>query len=316
MKLLRLLVGAGAAGGIAAVFHAPIAGVFFALEVVLADFSTGTFGVVVLTAVIASATMQAVTPSGPELGISNYLLGSAPELALYMLLGVLLAPVSALFIRALYWQQDLWEGIKLARPLKTMFAGALIGVFAVFLPQIMGTGHDTLNAMLNPNNSEFTINLLLLLGGVKLLATVMSLAGGFVGGMFAPSLFVGAALGRAFGEILATTIPGSVSADPAAFAIAGMAAVMAGVVRAPDHGGHSIVRTNRRLSFDPANPVDHSNLRAPGGKACPRGHLPPGLSTAWHSPATRPGDQSAANGQSGRSDAKDAADGACDFARR
>ncbi len=204
---LRLLVGAGAAGGIAAVFHAPIAGVFFALEVVLADFSTGTFGVVVMTAVIASVTMQVITQGGPELGISTYSLGSTPELVLYMLLGVLLAPVSALFIRALYWQQDLWDGMTLPRPVKTMFAGALIGVFAIFLPQIMGTGHDTLNALLNANHLEFTIQLLLLLAGVKLLATVMSLAGGFVGGMFAPSLFVGAALGRAFGEFLSRDIP-------------------------------------------------------------------------------------------------------------
>src|SRR5664279_2453557 len=230
---VRLLVGAGAAGGISAVFHAPIAGVFFALEVILSDFSTGTFGVVVLTSVIASVTVRAFSTSGPELGISNYTLGTLQEVPFYVLLGVLLAPVSALFIRTLYWQQDLWHHFKLSRPLKTMFAGALVGVLALLLPQIMGTGHDTLNALLDSTQVGFTIGLLLGLALVKMLATTISLGGGFVGGMFAPSLFVGAALGRAFGQILLFFLPGVLTADPAAFAIAGMAAVMAGVIRAP-----------------------------------------------------------------------------------
>ena len=230
---LRLLVGAGAAGGIAAVFHAPIAGVFFALEVILSDFSSGTFGVVVLTAVIASVTVQAVSTSGPELGISSYSLGGLQEIPFYVLLGVLLAPVSALFIRALYWQQDVWHHLKLSRPIKTMCAGALVGVLAILLPQIMGTGRETLNAMLDARHVEFTISLLLVLALAKMLATTVSLGGGFVGGMFAPSLFVGAALGRAFGQILIVAFPGALTADPAAFAIAGMAAVMAGVIRAP-----------------------------------------------------------------------------------
>ncbi len=238
---VKLLVGAGAAGGIAAVFGAPIAGVFFALEVLLVDFSTGTFGVVVLTSVIASAVMQALEAgaivfthaSVPELGISSYALGGLQELPFYILLGVVIAPISAAFIRLLYWQHDLWHGLKLRQAYKTALAGGLVGVIAIFLPQIMGPGRETLNTLLNANTVEFTVWALVALVAAKIAATTVSLGGGFVGGMFAPSLFVGAAAGRAFGQLLITVFPGVFSANPAAFAIAGMAAAMAGVIRSP-----------------------------------------------------------------------------------
>jgi CIC family chloride channel protein len=240
---VRLLVAAGAAGGIAAAFRAPIAGVFFALEIILGDFSTGSFGVVVLTAVISSVVTQVIEAHsaiftvsdaiGPELGIANYSLGGLQEIPLYIVLGILVAPVSALFIRLLYWQHDLWHHIKLSRPVKTMLAGCVVGGIAVFLPQIMGTGRDTMNALLNQNGADFALGLLLLLAFGKMLATTISLGGGFAGGMFAPSLFVGAAFGRAFGVFLMLAFPGALSANPAAFAIAGMAAAMTGVIRAP-----------------------------------------------------------------------------------
>ncbi|HLY28747.1 MAG TPA: chloride channel protein, partial [Aggregatilineales bacterium] len=112
-------------------------------------------------------------------------------------------------------------------------AGALVGVIAMFLPQVMGTGSATMNTMLNANSVDFTIGLLLALVVAKLLATTISLGGGFVGGMFAPSLFVGAALGGAFGRIFLIVFGSTLNADPAAFAMAGMAAVMTGVIRTP-----------------------------------------------------------------------------------
>jgi CIC family chloride channel protein len=230
---VRLLVAAGAASGVASAFRAPIAGVFFALEIILGDFSTSSFGVVVLASVIASVFTQAIDAGGPELGIRTYTLGGLQELPFYVLLGLLAAPLAVLFIRTLYWQHDLWHHLKLSPPIKTALAGALVGVIGVFLPQILGTGRETMNALLNQNEAEFGILLLLGLAFVKLIASTISLGGGFVGGMFAPSLFVGAALGGAYGRIIHLFISGNTSADPAAFAMAGMAAMMTGVIRAP-----------------------------------------------------------------------------------
>lgn len=232
---VRVLVAAGGGAAIAAAFRAPIAGVFFAMEVILnGEFGTSSFGMVVLACVVSSVFTQAVEGGGAEFGNISYTLGSLAEMPLYVLLGLLLAPVCVLFIRAVYWQHDLWHhhAAKLARPLRTALAGALVGIVAIFLPQIMGTGREVMTGVLDGSEFQNTIVLLLVLGGVKLLMTTVSMAGGFVGGIFAPSLFVGTMLGAAFGQMVGRVFPSGTS-DPQAFAIAGMAAVMAGVVRAP-----------------------------------------------------------------------------------
>ncbi|MHB8625493.1 MAG: chloride channel protein [Aggregatilineales bacterium] len=229
----RLLVAAGAASGIASAFHAPIAGVFFALEVILGDFSTGAFGVVVLAAVVSTAFTQALNAGGPELGIHAYTLSGPQELPFYVVLGAIGAVVSAFFIRTYYWQQDMWHRLKLPTLVKAGLAGLIVGAIAIFLPQIMGVGSDTLNALLNANATNYTILFLLALTVAKLFATSISLGGGFVGGVFAPSLFVGAALGSAFGQMIHVIMPAFPVADPAAYAMAGMTAIMTGVIRAP-----------------------------------------------------------------------------------
>lgn len=230
---VRLLVSAGAASAIAAAFNAPIAGVFFALEVILGEFTSGSFGVVVLAAVISSAFTQAVAHVGPELGQLQYVMGSPLELIFYVLLGLLLAPVSSLFIKVVYAQQDLWnKTINLPRPLETALVGGLVGIVGIFLPQILGPGTMVMEEVLN-GRGDFGFSLLLILGVVKLAMTALSIAGGFVGGVFAPSLYVGIMVGGAFGQAVSHFTTPHVSGDPHAYAIAGMAGVMAGVVRAP-----------------------------------------------------------------------------------
>ncbi len=229
----RLLVAAGAASAIAAAFRAPIAGVFFALEVVLnGEFNTGSFGVVVLAAVVSSVFIQTVEHGAGEFGLLNFTLGNPAELLLYVLLGALLAPVSVFFIRFVHWQHDLWDHhIHLSRPVKTAFAGALVGIVAIWLPQIMGSGRGMMASVLD--GTHFTIGLLLVLAVAKLMMSAVSIGGGFVGGIFAPTLFVGTMLGSAFGQIAASITPAGFTGSPQAYAIAGMAGVMAGVVRAP-----------------------------------------------------------------------------------
>lgn len=233
---VQLLVAAGAASAIAAAFQAPIAGVFFALEVILGEFTSGAFGVVVLAAVLSSVLMSAFDTllplEEPALNLLNYSLGGLGEMPLYLLLGMLLGPVAALFIRSVYAQHDRWHRhVRLPRPLRTALAGALVGLVGAFLPGILGPGREVMNHVLSEPQS-FTIALLLALGFGKLILTGTSIAGGFIGGVFAPTLFVGLMLGDVFGRLLERLNIPAVS-DPQAYAIAGMAAVMAGVVRAP-----------------------------------------------------------------------------------
>lgn len=234
---VRLLVAAGGGSAIAAVFRAPIAGVFFAMEVILNnEFQTNSFGVVVLASVVSSVFTQAIEPGGAEFGEIRYALGSLVEIPLYALLGLIIAPVAALFIRTVYWQHDVWHHYTehLSRPLRTAIAGALVGIVAIFLPQIMGTGRETMTAVLSSNPAaEYTIIFLIVLGAAKLIMTAVSIGGGFVGGLFAPSLFVGTMLGGAFGRVIEGLFPGGGLSDPQAYAIAGMAAAMSGVIRAP-----------------------------------------------------------------------------------
>jgi chloride channel protein, CIC family len=229
---VRLLVAAGAASAIAAAFKAPIAGVFFALEVILNNtFETKSFGVIVLAAVVSSAITQAIEP-GAEMGPFAYHLGTMLEIPLFIPLGLGLAFVAVVFTRAVYWQHDLWHKyVHVSRPVRTALAGALVGIVGIALPQIMGTGRETINGVLS-GEVNFTFTLLLALAGFKILMTTLSMAGGFVGGIFAPALFVGVMLGNAYGQIIEVLVPG-VGGDPQSYAIAGMAATMAGIVRSP-----------------------------------------------------------------------------------
>ncbi|MBZ0277837.1 MAG: chloride channel protein [Anaerolineae bacterium] len=236
---VRLLVAAGAASAIAAAFRAPIAGVFFALEVILnGEFNTGSFGVVVLASVLSSVFTQAVEQGGPEFGTLNYTLGGPLEIPLYALLGVLLAPVAVMFIHAAHWQHEIWHHkIHLSRPLKTALAGLVVGLVGILFPQILGTGREVMREVLGGSQiGDFTAALLLALAFAKLLMSSVSLAGGFVGGIFAPTLFVGTMLGGAFGQIVTGLASRDLTGDPQAYAIVGMAAMMAGVVRAPITG--------------------------------------------------------------------------------
>jgi CIC family chloride channel protein len=228
---VRLLVAAGGASGIAAAFKAPIAGVFFALEVILnGSFATSAISVVVLASVVSSAFTQAVEP-GSEMGPFSYTLGGPLEIPIFVPLGFALAPVAMLFIRGMYWQHDLWHDyVHLPRLAKTALAGALVGIVAIFLPEIMGAGRETMSAILS-GEAGFTLTMLLALGAAKLIMTTVSMAGGFAGGVFAPALFVGTVLGGAYGKLIALITSGG--SDPQVYAIAGMAAMMTGVVRSP-----------------------------------------------------------------------------------
>lgn len=229
---VSLLVSAGAASAIAAAFNAPVAGVFFALEVILGEFTSRSFGIVVLAAVISSAFTQAVRGPNPIFDGLSYTFGSPVELIFYVLLGVLLAGVSSVGIRVFHRLSEQWrDRIRLSPPLRTAFTGMIVAAVGLFFPQIMGPGEEVMHDVLI-GHDESGIVLLLALAGIKLVMTAISQGGGFVGGVFAPTLFVGIMIGRAYGQILERAVPGLIN-DSHTFAIAGMAGMLAGIVRSP-----------------------------------------------------------------------------------
>lgn len=228
---VRSLVAAGAASGIASAFNAPIAGVFFALEIILGEISGSAFGIVVLAAVISSVFTQAVSGGEPAFHVPAYAFNSPSELPLYLGLGLLAGPVAAIYIRLLYVFQDLFhQRLRLPRWFKPAIAGLIVGLVGYFLPQIFGVGYDTIGDILNGHITDFWLLIALILA--KLILTPVSIGGGFSGGVFAPSLFIGAALGAAYAYGLVGIFPG-LNIIPGAFAMVSMAAVLAGAVHAP-----------------------------------------------------------------------------------
>jgi CIC family chloride channel protein len=229
-RRLRLLVACGAAGGIAATFNAPIAGGFFALEVILGDFETQSFGVVVLSSVTASARARAVFGSSSFLTLPSFTLVSPVEFVLYAVLGALAGAVGVLFIRVLYGSEDLadrlWRGPAWARP---AVGGLLLGLLLLAVPEMYGVGYPVLSHAVE---GRYVLALVLLLLAAKIVATSLTISIGGSGGVFAPSLFMGAMLGSAFGQVAHTLLPG-VTAPSGAYALVGMGAVFAGSARAP-----------------------------------------------------------------------------------
>jgi CIC family chloride channel protein len=178
---VKLLVASGAASAIATAFNAPIAGVFFALEVILGEFTTRSFGVVVLSAVIASSTARYLTGANPVFGNLNFELGSPAQLPFYVLLGLILAFASSTTIRFFHWQSDFWHNnINVPPPIKTALTGTLIALVGLFLPQILGPGEQVMHDLLS-GHGETAIALLILLGLAKLVMTAISQGGGFQG---------------------------------------------------------------------------------------------------------------------------------------
>ncbi|MEW5351726.1 chloride channel protein [Streptomyces sp. 16-176A] len=226
----KLLVACGAAGGIAATFNAPLAGVFFAMELILGVFSAEAFGAAVLASVTASVIGRAAFGDTAFLELPDFHVAHLTQYALFALLGVVAAVVGTGFARFLYLVEDacdwLWRGPEWLRP---AVGGLALGLVLLALPEMYGVGYPVLE---KATEGGYAIGFLLLLLAGKMLATSLTIGIGGSGGVFAPSLFIGAMLGSAYGIGVHQLLPGSAGAV-GAYALVGMGAVFAGAARAP-----------------------------------------------------------------------------------
>jgi len=237
---VRNLVACGAAGGVAATFNAPIAGVIFALEVILGNFGLRSFGTVVIASVTASVVGRAAFGDVPAFEVPEYTLNSLWEFPLYLVLGIVAALVGVLYTRMLYRSEDLFDAWKTVPEWsKAAFGGLLLGCMALAygaipglgfgrVPQVYGVGYETIESGLLGSEVMWVMFALV---GLKILATSITIGSGGSGGVFAPSLFIGSMLGGGLGLLFAQLIPG-VPGPPGAYALVGMGAVFAGSTQA------------------------------------------------------------------------------------
>lgn len=227
---MKVLVGCGAAGGIAATFNAPIAGFIFANEVILGDFSLATVSPIILSSVAATAVSRHYLGAFPAFMVPQYVLASPLELLFYAVLGILVSLVAFFYVRALYWAEDLFdEKLPIPDLFKPALGGLLLGFIALLFPQVMGNGYPYMEQAMR---GEMALWLMASLVVVKVVATSITIGSGGSGGVFAPALFVGAMAGGTFGTVVHKLFP-TVTAPEGCYALVGMGGVFAAAAFAP-----------------------------------------------------------------------------------
>jgi CIC family chloride channel protein len=224
---IRTFVACGTAAGIAASFNTPLAGVIFALEVVMMEYTVASFIPVILAAVSATALSNTVFGNEPAFRIPVMEMGSNMELGLVVVLGIIAGAVSAGFVHLLQVIAVITRDVAIWW--RVMIAGISMGGIAISMPEIMGIGYDTVELALN---AQLGLWLLLLLVAVKLIATAVVVGLGVPGGMIGPTLFIGAMLGAAIGNI-ALLFPIELHTQIGFFALLGMGAMMSASLQAP-----------------------------------------------------------------------------------
>lgn len=227
----RLIAPVGAAAGLAAAFNAPIAAVLFVIEEVVGRWSAGILGSIVLSAVSSVVVARFFLGAEPMFRIPTVSLISTEELLAYALLGVGGGLASLVFAKLISWSRERLKAMpRWTQYFQPAIAGAIIGTIGYFgFPQVMGAGYDYMDQAMH---SQFTWQFLLALAFLKIASTTLSFTSGTPGGMFAPTLFVGAMLGAATGDIEHVLLP-HLTGSVGTYALVGMGVLFAAFLRAP-----------------------------------------------------------------------------------
>jgi CIC family chloride channel protein len=226
---LRLLVGCGAAGGIAGAFGAPLAGAFYGFELIIGGYSPNSLAPVAVSALLGYLVAQALAPA--EIGVvpPERMIVTTHDLVIAGVIGLLCAAAGILMMRGVVLCESLFVRLKLWLVLRTTIGGLLVGILAVVAPQVMSSGHGALHFSGILNLSLWTVALLFML---KIVASIISLGSGFRGGLFFSSLLIGALGGHLLAVALTTVWPNG-HFDSNAYAVIGMSALSASVIGGP-----------------------------------------------------------------------------------
>ena len=228
--LARTLLGCGVAAGVAASFNAPIAGTFFALEVVVGHYALSAFAPIVIASVTGTLISRARYGDFPAFILpENWTIVSFWEFPAFALLGLVSAAAAIIFVRSVFFTEDVVSRLPIPRWSAPAFGGLLVGAIALVFPEVLGVGYEATDAALS---DLYSLELLFALIIAKTAATAICLGSGFAGGVFSPSLFIGAMVGGAFG-VLATQAFPELSSGHGAYTIIGMGAVAGAVLGAP-----------------------------------------------------------------------------------
>jgi CIC family chloride channel protein len=224
-----LLIACGAAGGMAAAYNAPLGAAVFVLELFLGSFSVPRMAPVVVASVSANTVARAVLGAEPVFRVPAFHLAGAWEFLPVVVLGLLAGFVGPLFLRSLAAAEDAFSRVRAPVPARMVLGGLLVGAIGIGFPEVWGNGYDAVNRILGGGMAVHLMALLLVL---KVLATATTVGSGGVGGVFTPTLFVGAALGGLIGQVV-HHLSGGTSGGPGSYALLGMAALVGSTIHAP-----------------------------------------------------------------------------------